>query len=66
MLNVIKVRLPKAAAAACAAAALALALTLPAPVSARTVTDDNGDRVEVPEKIERAVVTNIFPTAEGT
>lgn len=65
MLKVIKVRLPKAAAAACAAAALALALTLPSPVSARTVTDDNGDRVEVPEKIERAVVTNIFPMASA-
>ena len=67
MLNVMKVRLPKAAAAACAAAAvaLALALALPAPVSARTVTDDNGDRVEVPERIERAVVTNIFPMASA-
>lgn len=65
MLNVIKVRLPKAAAAACAAAALAVALTLPSPVSARTVTDDNGDRVEVPERIERAVVTNIFPMASA-
>lgn len=65
MLIVIKVRLPKAAAAACAAAALAVALTLPSPVSARTVTDDNGDRVEVPERIERAVVTNIFPMASA-
>lgn len=29
----------------------------------RTVTDDNGDQVEVPERIERTVVTNILPLA---
>lgn len=32
-------------------------------LSARTVTDDNGDRVDVPEKIERVVVANILPLA---
>lgn len=41
-------------------AALSL-LTLSA--GARTVTDDNGASVEVPDKVERVAVTNIFPLA---
>ncbi len=31
----------------------------------RIVVDDNGDKVEVPEKIERVVVTNILPLASA-
>ena len=31
----------------------------------RIVVDDNGDEVEVPEKIERVVVTNILPLASA-
>lgn len=31
----------------------------------RIVVDDNGDKVEVPEKIERIVVTNILPLASA-
>lgn len=39
-----------------------LALTA-ALASARTVTDDNGDKVEVPDHPERVVVANILPLA---
>lgn len=46
-------------------AALLAAALLALPASARTVVDDNGDKVDVPEKIERAVVANIFPFASA-
>lgn len=42
-----------------------MGLVSASPALARTVTDDNGDKVEVPERIERAVVTNIFPLASA-
>ena len=43
-------------------AGILLALTA-ALASARTVTDDNGDKVEVPDHPERVVVANILPLA---
>lgn len=49
------------AAALAAAAALALSGTL----SARTVTDDTGAAVEVPDRIERVAVANILPLASA-
>lgn len=45
------------------AAAAALALSMSA--QARVVTDDNGDTMEVPDKIERLVVANVLPLASA-
>ncbi len=46
-------------------AVLAASALLVLPASARTVVDDNEDKVEVPEKIERVVVANILPLASA-
>ncbi len=46
------------------AAGTAALMLLPA-VQARTIIDDNGDKVEVPEKIERVIVANILPLASA-
>ena len=48
-----------------AAAAAALPRGALAAGKTRIVVDDNGDRVEVPEQIERVVVTNILPLASA-
>lgn len=47
------------------AAALIVSMALSFAAAARTVDDDNGDAVEVPDRIERVVVTNIFPFASA-
>lgn len=41
----------------------ALAATAATSALARTITDDMGRKVNVPDKVERVVVTNIFPYA---
>lgn len=46
-------------------AAAAAASLLPGLAQARTVVDDNGDKVDVPEKVERVVVANILPLASA-
>ena len=50
---------------AAAASAAALPTTVLAAPAVRVVVDDNGDKVEVPERIERVVVTNILPLASA-
>ena len=52
-----------AAAAAAAVSPIAAAEQKGSRPGTRIVVDDNGDKVEVPEKIERVVVTNILPLA---
>ncbi len=47
------------------AAAAAASLLFSGAAQARIVVDDNGDKVDVPEKIERVVVTNILPLASA-
>lgn len=54
-----------AAAAAAAVSPIAAAEQKGSRPGTRIVVDDNGDKVEVPEKIERVVVTNILPLASA-
>lgn len=54
-----------AAAAATAVSPIAAAEQKGSRPGTRIVVDDNGDKVEVPEKIERVVVTNILPLASA-
>lgn len=54
-----------AAAAAAAVSPIAAAEQKGNRPGTRIVVDDNGDKVEVPEKIERVVVTNILPLASA-
>lgn len=54
-----------AAAAAAAVSPIAAAEQKDSRPGTRIVVDDNGDKVEVPEKIERVVVTNILPLASA-
>ena len=54
-----------AAAAAAAVSPIAAAGGKGSRPGTRIVVDDNGDKVEVPEKIERVVVTNILPLASA-
>lgn len=54
-----------AAAAAAGVSPIAAAEQKGSRPGTRIVVDDNGDKVEVPEKIERVVVTNILPLASA-
>ena len=54
-----------AAAAAAAVSPIAAAEQKGSRPGTRIVVDDNGSKVEVPEKIERVVVTNILPLASA-
>ena len=54
-----------AAAAAAGVSPIAAAKQKGSRPGTRIVVDDNGDKVEVPEKIERVVVTNILPLASA-
>ena len=54
-----------AAAAAAAVSPIAAAEQKGSRPGTRIVVDDNGHKVEVPEKIERVVVTNILPLASA-
>ena len=40
-------------------------MTAASGLAARTVVDDNGTEVEIPEKVNRVVVTNILPLASA-
>ena len=48
-----------------AASALLAAAVLCAGAQARLVEDDNGDKMDVPDKIERVVVANVLPLASA-